>query len=107
MWANTQAQFGLETPRMARPTTPEKVAAAVLKAIGGAEELLVAPGPMRPLIAFGQMAPGRRRWMIKRMGVLKVFREGAERRKRTDASAPDAAPASAEKEAEPAAPAAP
>ena len=91
MWANHVAGGTVKTPAMARAVSPEKVAQGVLKAIAGAPEVIVASGPMRPLLAFGQMAPGMKRRLIKRMGVLDVFRVEADRlRQGTDRRDDDA-----------------
>ena len=73
MWANT----GEKAPRMMREVSPEKVAAAVLKVVRGTPEALVTPGPIRPLLALQELAPGLKKPILKRLGVLKVFRDRA------------------------------
>ena len=89
MWANT----GQAAPRMLREVSPEKVAAAVLKVIAGTPEALVTSGPIRPLLALQALAPSLTKPMLKRMGVLQVFRDRAresanvsEERERTTSS---------------------
>ena len=73
MWANT----GKAAPRMLREVSPEKVAAAVLKVIRGTPEALVTAGPIRPLLALQALAPSLTKPMLKRLGVLQVFRDRA------------------------------
>ncbi len=68
---------GMKAPFMARPVAPQKVADAVMRAIGGAPEVIAASGPMRPLLAFGEMAPGLKRSIVRRMGITKLFRDEA------------------------------
>lgn len=77
MWAKHEAD-GAKAPPLTRAVTPQKVAAGVLRAIRGAPEVIVAAGPMRPLLAFGEMAPGMKRGMVRRMGITRVFAEVAE-----------------------------
>ncbi len=66
---------GGTAPKMMREVSPLKVAAGVLKAILGAQEVLVMPMPIRPLLALGQLAPGLSRAIVKRMGVAKAMKE--------------------------------
>ncbi|MEX2246912.1 MAG: SDR family NAD(P)-dependent oxidoreductase [Dehalococcoidia bacterium] len=93
MWANA----GRKAPRMASEVSPEKVARAVLKAVRGAREVLVNNGPMRPLLAAMEMAPGARGPVLRRMGILDMWREEAERRHAGEDRAP-AASATPERE---------
>lgn len=78
MWADT----GKTAPRMMREVSPENVAKAVLKVIRGAPEALVTPGPIRPLLALQELAPSIRKPVLKRLGILRVFRERAEETQR-------------------------
>lgn len=73
MWKDS----GEQAPRMFREVSPETVAAAVVKVLRGATEVLVTPGPIRPLLALGALLPGLQRTTLKRLGVLKIFRERA------------------------------
>lgn len=70
MWADT----GQKAPRMMREVAPQKVADAVMKAIEGSVEVLVAPGPIRPLFALAQLFPGLTKIATKRLGVLDAMR---------------------------------
>jgi short-subunit dehydrogenase len=71
MWADR----GGKAPRMMSEVSPQKVANGVLKAIGGAEEVLVTPGPIRPLLALAQIAPGLQKRVIRRMGIVAAMRD--------------------------------
>ena len=73
MWADT----GQKAPRMMREVSPQKVADGVVKAIEGAVEVLVAPGPIRPLFALAQLFPGMTKIATKRLGVLDAMRSRA------------------------------
>ena len=66
MWADT----GLKAPAMMREVRPEAVADAVVAVIRGAEEVLVTPTPVRPLLALRELAPKLTGALLKRMGVL-------------------------------------
>lgn len=76
MWANA----GLKAPWMLKEVSPQKCANAVLKVIKtGSSEQLVSSGPIRPLLALVELAPGLHKPILKRLGVLKAFRERAEK----------------------------
>jgi short-subunit dehydrogenase len=75
MWADT----GEKAPRMMREVSPGKVAASVLKVIDGSNEALVTPAPMRPLLAAAELAPGLTKVVVKRMGIVRAFKDRAER----------------------------
>lgn len=66
MWADT----GLRAPAMMREVRPEAVADGVVAVIRGAEEVLVTPTPVRPLLALRELAPKLTGSLLKRMGVL-------------------------------------
>ena len=72
MYARHVTEGGIEAPPRLRVTTPEKVAEAVLRAVErDAAELLVTPGPLRPLLALGELLPSLRapmtNWMVARV----------------------------------------
>lgn len=73
MWANT----GKRAPLAFREVSPEAVAKAVLRAIRGDREVLVTPGPVRPLLALGQLLPGIEGAVLRAMGVSRVLAERA------------------------------
>jgi hypothetical protein len=68
------AEVGVRASRWIGTTTPDEVAAAVVKAIRrGAPELIVNPGPFRPLAAVAELLPALRApvtsWLVS--GVLR------------------------------------
>lgn len=71
MWADR----GGKAPRLMSEVSPRKVADGVMKAIAGSQEVLVTPGPIRPLLALAQLAPGVQRMIIKRMGIVAAMRD--------------------------------
>jgi short-subunit dehydrogenase len=83
MWA-THKQAGAKAPPMAGQVSPQKVADAVMRAIGGVPEVLVNATPMKPLLAFGSVAPGMKRRLLRVMKIDTLFREEADRLKNGD-----------------------
>ena len=75
MWADT----GVRAPALMREVRPEKVVDGVMKVIGGAHEVLVTPGPMRPVLALREMFPGLEGSFLRGLGILDVFRQRAQR----------------------------
>lgn len=73
MWVNG----GARAPRLVREVEPEQVAAAVLKTIGGAAEVLVAPGPVRLLLAMQELLPGLEHRVLRAMGVFQAVEDRA------------------------------
>jgi short-subunit dehydrogenase len=78
MWADHAAQ-GAKLPRTLGTVPPQKVASGVIKAIAGHPEVIVASGPMRPLLALGDLMPGFRFTVLRRLGVAKAFQTEADR----------------------------
>jgi len=78
MWADHETGGG-KLPMMLRTVSPEKVADGVLKAIKGHPEVVVATGPMRPLLALSELSPRIRVGLGGRMGLTKAMRDEAER----------------------------
>ncbi len=77
MWAD----HGGRAPAMLREVAPQKVADGVLRVIAGAPEVLVNAGPVRPLLALGAIAPGMKKAVLKRMGLMRLMRGEAARLK--------------------------
>jgi short-subunit dehydrogenase len=75
MWADT----GMEAPAIMREVAPERVVKAVLGVLRGKSEVLVTPGPMRPLLALRELVPGLEGRMLRAMGVAKVLARRADR----------------------------
>ena len=83
MWAAHKAE-GAKAPPMAGQVAPQKVADAVMRVIGGVPEVIVNATPMKPLLAFGSVAPGLKRRVIRAMKIDTMFREEADRLKNGD-----------------------
>lgn len=70
---------GLKAPALLKEVPPRKVADAVLKAVRGAPQVPVTSGPIRPLLALGELMPGLNRPLARRLGVIQMMRQQAER----------------------------
>lgn len=77
MWADG----GLRAPAALPEVSPEAVVRGVLKVIRGHVEVLVTPGPIRPLLALRQLVPSLEGPMLRAMGVAKVFGKRADERR--------------------------
>jgi short-subunit dehydrogenase len=76
-------------PRMLGTSTPEAVAAAVLRAIQrNIGEIIVNPGPTRLMLAVETLSPGLARWVLRKSGVYDYYRKQAEEEARGDTQAP-------------------
>ncbi len=73
MWAST----GVRAPAMLREVTPEQVADGLVAVLRGSSEELVTPGPIRPLLAFRELAPSLASRIMKSMGILDVLEQRA------------------------------
>lgn len=74
MWSDG----GLAAPAALREVPPSAVVRGVRRVLGGKGEVLVTPGPVRPMLALGQFFPSVDGPILKMMGVLKVLRVHAE-----------------------------
>lgn len=75
MFAEQVAVFGAKAPLMLGESPPESVAAAVVKAIEeDRPEVVVNPGPMRPLLALGTLWPRLSEWVAPKVGSNSVNR---------------------------------
>ena len=74
MWANT----GMRAPAMMREVQPEHVVRGSLAVMRGAPEVLVTPGPVRPLLLLRDMFPGIEGPILRRMGILDVMKKRTE-----------------------------
>lgn len=70
MWASG----GLTAPRILREVPHRRVVDGVMAVVGGAAEVLVTPGPMRPMLALRQLAPQLDGYLMKRLGITEVLR---------------------------------
>ncbi len=81
MYAKTKEEFGTVVPRLLGVSKPEVVASAVIRAIKkDLPEVIVNPGPIRPLLMMTAISPNLGEWMIERIGAVAVFRKVAELR---------------------------
>lgn len=75
MYADMQRSSGISASRLLGVSKPEKVAAAVIKAIKtDAAELIVNPSPMRPVFAMSQLFPDAAPRIMKAFGVTALAR---------------------------------
>ncbi|MFQ6616224.1 MAG: SDR family NAD(P)-dependent oxidoreductase [Fidelibacterota bacterium] len=73
------ADAHLKPPLLLGTSSPQAVADAVLRAIReGTPEIIVNPGPMRPLLALGQLAPSFGNTVVKWLGVVKLNKKRVE-----------------------------
>jgi hypothetical protein len=64
---------GVDPPRLLGTSRPQDVADAVARAIEhDRAEIIVNPGPMRPMLALGQLSPGLSDRIIEWMGVNRL-----------------------------------
>lgn len=78
MWAST----GVRAPAMMREVSPAKVAAAMLRVIRGEGQVLVTPGPVKPLLAIAELMPAATAKVLGALGVTKVLLARAEHTRR-------------------------
>jgi short-subunit dehydrogenase len=74
MWADT----GVKAPALLREVPLEKVVDGVMKALAGQGEVLVTPGPIRPLLALADLWPSAGTRLVRGLGVLEVLKQRAE-----------------------------
>jgi short-subunit dehydrogenase len=73
MWADT----GVKAPALLREVPLESVVDAVLRVVAGEGEVLVTPGPIRPMLALADLWPGLGSRILRRLGVIDVLKERA------------------------------
>jgi short-subunit dehydrogenase len=74
MWAST----GVKAPRAMREVPLAAVNDGVRAVLAGAGEVLVTPGPVRPLLAIAQLIPSLQGRVLHAMGVLDALKQRAE-----------------------------
>jgi short-subunit dehydrogenase len=74
MWGRT----GLQAPAIMRAVSPAKVVNGVIKALGGAGEVLVTPGPIRPLLALRELFPGLEAPLLRATGIVRTLEQRAQ-----------------------------
>jgi len=73
------AEYGKRAPRLAGESTPEQVAAAVIRAVErDVAEITVNPGPKRLMEVANAISPGAVTWILRRFGVYEFYRQQAE-----------------------------
>jgi short-subunit dehydrogenase len=84
------AEYKKRAPRIAGETVPEKVAAAVIMAIKkDISEVIVNPGPIRPMMILEAIHPGIMTWVLRTFGLYDFYRLQADENERNRASAHD------------------
>lgn len=81
---------GTPAPALMPEVAPEKVVDGVFRAIRGAQQVLVTPRPVRPLLAVGELFPSLVPALMRSMGLLKAMRGRAENEARSLDEAPGA-----------------
>lgn len=78
MYADAVEETGVQASRAMGTSTPEEVAAAVVRSIReDAPEVIVSPMPVRPLLALSEVSPRLGEWLGRRLGLFRVFEERA------------------------------
>jgi short-subunit dehydrogenase len=83
MWGRT----GLQAPAIMRAVSPAKVVNGVIKALGGAGEVLVTPGPIRPLLALRELFPRLEAPLLRATGIVRTLEQRAKLSTRHDRDA--------------------
>lgn len=92
MFADASARARRQPSRVLGTTTPNAVAAAVVRCIErDLPEVVVNPGPTRLLLAVLALAPSFGEWFARRAGVTDIFRAWAEDREREGLGEPESA----------------
>lgn len=79
------ADSHLEAPALLGTSRPQAVADAVLRAIKEEKsEIVVNPGPMRPLLALGQLAPSLGNSVVRWFGIVELNRKRVKMQERFD-----------------------
>lgn len=72
------AAYHKSAPKIVGETTPAKVAQAVMRAIReDLGEIIVNPGPIRPMMVLDAIDPGIGSWLLRTFGVYEFYRKQA------------------------------
>jgi len=72
------AVYNKSAPKIVGETTPEKVAQAVIRAVKeDLGEIIVNPGPIRPMMVLDAIHPGIGSWLLRTFGVYEFYRKQA------------------------------
>jgi short-subunit dehydrogenase len=91
IYARLKAKAGRPAPALLGVSPPEKVVAAVIRAIEQDHpEIVVNPIPIRPTLAFTAMFPRAGEWLTAQIGTTEFFRRAADadRKSRNGRTAP-------------------
>ena len=70
---------GISAPKLLGSSLPQDVADGVIKSIQkNSAEVIVNPGPMKPLLALNQISPRLGDWVVQLFGVPKMNRKRIE-----------------------------
>jgi short-subunit dehydrogenase len=73
MWAAT----GMKAPALFPEVSMAKVVAGVWKVLAGKEEVIVAPGPVRPMLALAELFPSAQAPVMRLLGVEDTMKKRA------------------------------
>ncbi len=78
------AEYHKRAPKMVGETTPEKVADAVIRAIGDdVGEIVVNPGPVKLSAIMNAVSPTFTSWLLRTFGVYEFYRDQADENERS------------------------
>jgi short-subunit dehydrogenase len=82
IYAKLKKQSGCAAPALLGTSPPEKIPAAVFRAIeNDLPEIIVNPLPVRPLLSFAALFPRLGEWLIDKIGTNEFFRRVVEAQK--------------------------
>jgi short-subunit dehydrogenase len=85
IYAKLKAKSGMSAPPWLGTSPPERVAAAVIRAVErDMPEVIINPIPVRPLLAFTALLPRAGEWLSGLTGANDFFRRVVEAQKRND-----------------------
>jgi short-subunit dehydrogenase len=74
MYERMTGEFDVRAPLVFGTSSPQSVARAVVRAAKrNAPEIIVTPGPIRPLLALAVFAPRFIQWLVNKVGTLRFF----------------------------------
>src|SRR5690606_938020 len=68
---------GTKAPRLLPEVSAAKVVDGVFRVIAGERQVLVTPGPIRPLLALGELFPSLTPFVMRSMGILDAMQARA------------------------------
>jgi hypothetical protein len=93
MYADSVREHGQRAPFAIGTTSPEAVAAAVVRAIErDAPEIIVSSRPIRFLLVLGAISPRLGEWLLRKLGGHQIFEAAARVTGRAGRSGSDSSP---------------